>query len=1288
MESEIKPRIFSRSTTLLLMLCITILILVITFLYYDKEKNQAISSIHNELRAISLLKTKQIAEWREDLLTDALMIQANNYFINDYIRYLSKPDDIELQNRIKSFLQSLLLNRNYFDVYLVDSNLDIKIKLDGNTNLGKQTKNLILKTGERGKPILSDLHIAETYQKVHLDLAVPLLSNTTVIGYVIMRVNPEYFLFPQLQFNVDNRQSSEIILFRSEEDSVIYLNRLKFLEAEPLSLKVPLSNIKPQALELTLADTGISTVIDYRGQRVLAYKTKIPDTEWILVVKTDEDEIFKDLSYLSSSILIIGLFLILSSNLLIAFLYRNRQKQILQKMLIQEKQLLQTQLEFKTILYSIGDAVIVTDTQGIIRSMNKIAEELCGIKEKEAIGLEINDVFDIYNEETHEKVDNPVYRVLKEGIIIGLANHTILKSKEGREIAIADSAAPIMDSNNQITGIVLVFRDQTEEREYLKQIEQSEQKLKSIFRAAPAGILLVRDREIIEVNERLCEMLKYSPEEIIGQNTKFLYPDISEYEYIGKQYAQLDQSPVGIAETKWISKTGEILDIILFASPLKIYESKDTVVVFAVDITERKRLEELTKEQHRKLNTLIDNLPGFVYRCKNDCDWTMEYVSNGIEDITGYPAEDFINNKVRTFNSIIHPDYQEYLWNKWQYILSKKDTFTEEYEIINSKGETRWVWERGCGIFEGDKLVALEGYITDITEKKKAELILEVQYEIASIFKEKKDLHQIFKEVTQVLNKVLDATNFFIAKYDAQNKKFFSIYENDEKDDIPIWDAKGSLSYKVLEENRSIWVTKDQILNLIQRGEVKLIGTLPEVWLGVPLNWNNTCAVIVVQSYTNPSAYDKYSVELMETVANQLGNLIEKSRAEQEFIKLSSAVIQSPNGVILTDKNGIIEFINPSVERITNLKLSEAANKNLYELFSHKNSEKIKSKFEEICKSNEKINFELVEINSLNQETWLDIVISPITDNKGNVEHYAIILRDISIRKKLENDLIKLNKELEQRVKERTLQLTKTLEELKKENDEHRHTRTELEIAKNELEKALEKEKELNMMKTRFISMVSHEYRTPLTVILTSTYIIEKYLKDGTFELAFPQLEKIKNSIDMMTSLIDDVLIVGKSEEELTDINLKTISIKKFISEIIEDIKVYDNNKHPIEMKFEIQNDNFGTDPKLLQQILTNLLINACKYSPNDSPIILETIQRDNDLFISVIDKGIGISSEEQANIFQPFYRKKEFIGTVPGSGLGLSIVKRCLDVLGGEISFSSKENQGTTFTVRLKSLS
>ena len=138
------------------------------------------------------------------------------------------------------------------------------------------------------------------------------------------------------------------------------------------------------------------------------------------------------------------------------------------------------------------------------------------------------------------------------------------------------------------------------------------------------------------------------------------------------------------------------------------------------DVTYIKQIELDIMEEKRKFETLVNNLPGFVYRCANDRNWTMHYISNGCELVTGYSPEEFINNAKISYNDIIAEEYQEYLWNKWQDLLSKKETFEDEYEIITRNGERRWVWERGRGIFDNnDNLLFLEGFITDITDRKK-----------------------------------------------------------------------------------------------------------------------------------------------------------------------------------------------------------------------------------------------------------------------------------------------------------------------------------------------------------------------------------------------------------------------------------------------------------------------------------------------------------------------------------------------------------------------------------------
>lgn len=269
-----------------------------------------------------------------------------------------------------------------------------------------------------------------------------------------------------------------------------------------------------------------------------------------------------------------------------------------------------------------------------------------------------------------------------------------------------------------------------------------------------------------------------------------------------------------------------------------------------------------------------------------------------------------------------------------------------------------------------------------------------------------------------------------------------------------------------------------------------------------------------------------------------------------------------------------------------------------------------------------------------------------------------------------------LNKDLEKRVAERTEQLERTLENLNYENDQRKIAQIELQNTQKSLEKSLENEKELHQIKSRFISMVSHEYRTPLTVILSSANLLNNYMEKMSSEQIQKQYKNISASVASMTNLLDDVLMIGKTEN-LTSLNIMEFDLSNSISSIIENIKFVDNGKHQFIIDMPDKLCVFS-DKKLLDHAIGNVLSNAVKYSESDTKVTIQVIEKENEMLeISIIDEGIGIPEEDIDKVFDSFYRSYN-TGTIEGTGLGMSIVKKSIESLNGSIEIESKLDVGT----------
>ena len=381
--------------------------------------------------------------------------------------------------------------------------------------------------------------------------------------------------------------------------------------------------------------------------------------------------------------------------------------------------------------------------------------------------------------------------------------------------------------------------------------------------------------------------------------------------------------------------------------------------------------------------------------------------------------------------------------------------------------------------------------------------------------------------------------------------------------------------------------------------------------------------------------------------------------------------LYATEGILVTNQQGQIIRINPSAEKLFGYGKDELLGKKVEALIPRKLAKVHESHREKYnahphARAMGK-DIELFGLKKDGKEFPVEISLSPYSTPEGNFVIAFII--DITERKQAEEKLKNYSAELEKQVKNRTLILEEAIHELEK--------------TKKELNNALEKEKELSELKSRFVSMASHEFRTPLATIMSSLSLVTKYGQMDDKEKQSKHITRIKTSINNLTDILNDFLSVSKLEEGKVENNPAQINIKQFISSAVADLQSL------VKPGQKINYQHTGTEtPRLdsnhLKNILFNLVSNAIKFSDEGKTISVSSARENSSVKISVKDEGMGISKADQEHLFERFFRGRN-ASYIQGTGLGLNIVAKYTEVMNGKIEFKSKENSGTTFTITFK---
>jgi PAS domain S-box-containing protein len=587
-------------------------------------------------------------------------------------------------------------------------------------------------------------------------------------------------------------------------------------------------------------------------------------------------------------------------------------------------------------------------------------------------------------------------------------------------------------------------------------------------------------------------------------------------------------------------------------------------------------------------------------------------------------------------------------------LAGKQGVASVEYPC-HSPNEKRWFIARLSPLArEGPPYVVVAH--EDITERKLAEQLQDAIYKIAQAPAQVPDLKALYQTIHQTIGKVMPSENFFIALWDEENETISYPYFVDEVDTPPPpGNFRKSLTHYILRTGKSLLCTAEIQRELERRGEAEVVGSPSPIWVGVPLLIDGkTIGVMAVQHYSDPNAYGKRELRMLEFVSSQVARAIEQKQSFEALRKseaFARAVIEhSPIGISVRNKFGRLLSYNQAWQDIFALPEKLVQDDLICEpseLTFTDEDEYLKSYHRDVRNIYEKGGFlHLPELKNDNvypgAASWISQYFYALKDEHGRVDRVVILTEDITERKAAEEEIRKLNKELEQRVHDRT---------------------AELEASNKELES--------------FSYSVSHDLRAPLRAIKGFSTILRENYAEVLDEEGLMYLDRLKASSHKMDRLINDLLALSRLG--CYDLSPTSINLTYIAKRVFADLKKEEPDR---EFHFILTPSPIVfADEHLMEVMLTNLLSNAIKFTRGINPSEIEFGHQENGngLFFFVRDNGVGFDMKYADKLFSPFQRlhtDNEYEGT----GIGLAIVHRIIQRHNGHIWVESIQGQGTTF--------
>ncbi|HEX9252238.1 MAG TPA: PAS domain S-box protein, partial [Ignavibacteriaceae bacterium] len=799
--------------------------------------------------------------------------------------------------------------------------------------------------------------------------------------------------------------------------------------------------------------------------------------------------------------------------------------------------------------------------------------------------------------------DSPINNIAKERTkehLSGKVNtdpiYVEILHSNGSNVTIEIYERPIF-LNGKVIGLQGVAHDITQRLQFEKSLKESEESYRGLFNSVTESIYIQDENGVfLDVNEGASLMYGYDRETLIGKTPDFVSaPGKNDLDAIGLMSRKAFLGEKQQFEFWGKRKNGEefLKDVRLYPGT---YFNNKVIIAIATDITEKKKVEQLLLESEERYRAISNLTSDYLFSTKADenGEHHIVWIAGSFEKITGYTIDEY--HKIGGWRATLHPDELE-LDSLDLEKLRRNEKVNRQIRVYHKNGSLIWVRSSATPVWDKrtNRLIGIYGAVEDVTQSKQSEIIQKIQYNIADAAVTYKTLTELFEIIRLELSAIINVNNFFIALYDEKTGMLKSDVERDEMEEIAEWPANGSMTGYVIEQKKSALLKKDEINHLIKNGIAGMVGTIPEVWLGVPFKiGGKVFGVLVVQSYDNPNAYDKRSIEILEIVAHELSLFINHKKAEEETLKLSTVVVQSPIAVVITDPKGNIEYVNPKFSEVTGYSFEEVKWNNPRILNSGLQSQEFYSNLWNTILAGKTWQGEFRNKKKNGEVYWENALISPIIDADGRILYFVAIKEDISEKKKMIQELIKAKEDAE----------------------------------------------EMNRIKSSFFANMSHELRTPMMGILGFSEVLMQELKD------YPDYLRMVNSINSsgqrLLETLNLILNLSKLEASKVNFELNTQNIIPVLKECFESFESAAAKKN-IHYTFisEYPEIMCNIDKLLFTSIFNNLLNNAIKFTDSGNVTLSASIDSDFAV-VSITDTGVGISEAKQNLIWEEFRQASE----------------------------------------------